>query len=370
MAPPLVNAWAISSIKRMNKFRINRKKEHLILASQGFRCSFTALYEDILLPHDCLTTISPEETDLSTEYCGIPVQSPLYINAITGGALVSENVNRKLAVLAKEFNLPIAVGSQQAGIHNPQLKFTYQVVRKYNPEGVVMANLPATATVMQAKAAVEMVEAQILQLYLNPAQEFIMPEGERANKKLLANVADICALVSVPVLVKEIGFGIGASQAASLARAGVRAVDVSGTGGTNFARIEGRRNSSHWWLPLAAWGLPTPLCVADVAVNAPKIDVLASGGVDDGISALKCLCLGAAAIGNAGSILWQLRNRGLAGAKNYVEDYLRQMRTGLALMGQSSLAGLHQIPLVITGRFKELLNQKGISAKYYWRRGY
>lgn len=365
-----MNAWAISLIKRMNKSRINRKKEHLILASQGFRCSFTALYEDILLPHDCLTTINPDETDLSTKFCGIRVQSPLFINAITGGALVSESVNRQLAVLAKEFCLPMAVGSQQAGIDNPQLEFTYQVVRKYNPGGVVMANLPATATVTQARAAVEMLDAQILQLYLNPVQEFVMPEGDRVNKRLLANVANICAKVSVPVLVKEIGFGIGASQAASLAEAGVQAVDVSGSGGTNFAWIEGRRNSSCWWKPLASWGLPTPLCVADVAVNGPKIDVLASGGVDDGISALKCLCLGAAAVGTAGGILWQLRNRGLAGAKNHVENYLRQMRTGLALMGISSLADLRQVPLVITGRFKELLKQKGINPKFYWRRGY
>jgi len=357
-------------IKRMNKFRINRKREHLILACQGSRCSFTTLYDDILLPHDSLTTINPDETDLSAAICGIEVKSPLYINAITGGALVSESVNRQLAMLAKEFSLPMAVGSQFAGISNPQLKFTYQVVRKYNPQGVIMANLPATATLKQARAAVEMVEAQILQLYLNPAQEFIMPEGDRVAKRLLANVAEICGTVSVPVLVKEVGFGIGASQAASLAQAGVRAVDVSGTGGTNFARIEGRRNSSRWWTPLASWGLPTPLCVADVAVNGPNIEILASGGVDDGISALKCLCLGAAAVGNAGGVLWRLRNQGLAGARKYTANYLRQMQVGLALMGKRSLDDLGQVSLVITGRFKELLKQRAVNPKYYWRRGY
>jgi isopentenyl-diphosphate delta-isomerase len=365
----LANALAISLTKVMNKSRISRKKEHLILASQGCRCSFTALFEDILLPHDCLTAINPAEADLSAEMCGIKVSSPLYINAITGGALISESVNRQLAKLAKEFKLPMAVGSQIAGISNPRLRFTYQVARKFNPGGIIMANLPAAATSKQAMAAVEMLEAQLLQLYLNPAQEYIMPEGDRVEEGLLANIAEICAAVPVPVVVKEVGFGIGAAQARKLAEAGVQAVDVSGAGGTNFARIEGKRGSSRWWAPLASWGMPTPLCVADVAVNGPAIDVYASGGVDDGISALKCLCLGASAIGNAGGILWHLRNSGLAGARKYVGAYLQQLRTGMALMGKRSLAELDQAPLLITGKLKDLLAQIGIDSRLYWQRG-
>src|SRR5690554_7455412 len=74
-----------------------------------------------------------------------------------------------------------------------------------------------------------------------------MPEGDLPPQHLLENIADICATLSIPVLVKEVGFGLGVTQARLLRHAGVRAVDVSGSGGTNFAIIEGRRNQSHWW---------------------------------------------------------------------------------------------------------------------------
>lgn len=368
MAPQLANALVISSIKRMNKFRLNRKKEHLNLASQRFRCSFTALYGDIHLPHNCLTTINPEDTDLSADICGIKVKTPLYINAITGGALISESVNRQLAILAKIFSLPMAVGSQVAGLNNSSLRFTYQVARKHNPQGLLIANLPATASVKQAQEAVKMIDAQILQLFLNPAQEFIMAEGDRVEENLLENVAEICAKVSAPVIIKEVGFGICARAATSLAGAGVKGIDVNGGGGTNFAWIEGRRNPSSWWKPFTAWGLPTPLCVADVVHNGPNVHVLASGGVDDGIIALKCLCLGAVAVGSAGGILRQLR-KGLAQGQKYLEDYLHQVRVGMALMGKRTLPELAQVPLAVTGRFKELIEQRGIDPQFYSRRG-
>lgn len=352
-----------------NKLRSLRKKEHLILATQGSRCSFVNYFADIILPHDCLTAINPSEVDLSTSLCGYVVANPLYINALTGGALIAEAINRRLAILAAKFNLPLAVGSQTAGINSRSLRFTYQVVRKYNREGLVMANISASATPRQAKEAVEMISAQILQLHLNPAQELIMPEGSSLTPGLLANIADICAVASVPVIAKEVGFGLGAVQARLLAKAGVRAVDVSGTGGTNFAVIEGRRNRSSWWKPFANWGLPTPLCLADVAAKVPEIEVLASGGVNNGLRALKCLALGADAVGTAGDILANLYHCGLAGAEHYLSSFLQQMRVGAALMGVKSVKELKSVPLLISGKLKDLLEQKGINPALYSERG-
>lgn len=320
------------------------------------------------MPHNCLTAINPNEIDLSAEICGIKVKAPLYINAITGGALLSEAVNRQLASLARKHALPMAVGSQAAALKNSSLRFTYQVARRYNPQGVLIANLPATASPEQARGAVEMLDAQLLQLFLNPAQELIMAEGDPLEKGLLDNVAAVCAGVSVPVIVKEVGFGIDAAAAHHLAAAGVTAIDVGGRGGTNFAWIEGCRTPSSWWKPFTTWGLPTPVCVADAVHNGPGIPVLASGGVDDGIRALKCMCLGAAAVGTAGGILRQLR-KGLAQADRYLEAYLHQMRVGMALMGTKGLLELAAVAVAVTGRFKELILQRGIDPQYYAGRG-
>lgn len=352
----------------MSNPRFKRKKEHLILALQGSRCSFANSFSEIILLHNCLTEVNPKEVDLAVDLCGYRVASPVFINAITGGALVSEHINRNLAVLAAKYKLPMAVGSQMAALKARGLRFTYKIVRKTNPGGIVIANLSASATPQQALEAIDMIQAQILQLHINPAQEFIMPEGDKVHPRLVDNIAEICAVSPVPVVVKEVGFGIGKDQAQALVQAGVRAVDVSGTGGTNFARIEGLRNSSCWWKPFSSWGLPTPLCVADVRGNV-EVAILASGGVDDGLKALKCLALGADAVGVAGSLLKCLYQGGLKQAEEYIHSYLKQIRVGAALMGVRDMDEARRAPVLITGKLKDLFAAKGIDPLQYRNRG-
>lgn len=307
--------------------------------------------------------------DLSSELCGYSIPAPLYINAITGGALVAEHVNRNLAEVAARLKIPMAVGSQRAALNQRGLRFTYRVVRRRNPQGLLLANLSANASVREAREAVEMLEAQILQLHLNPAQEFLMPEGDDIAPGLVDNIAAICAALPVPVLVKEVGFGMGSAQARTLFQAGVRAVDVSGVGGTNFALIEGRRNKSSWWKPFTAWGLPTPLCVADVSFHVPELQIIASGGVDDGLKALKCLALGASNVAVAGRLLAFLHRGGALGAESYLRTLLRQIRVGLALLGLGKASEIHSIPLIVGGDFAQLLRGRGIDPQVFARRG-
>lgn len=302
---------------------------------------------------------------MCTSLCGYAVAAPLYLNAMTGGALATEHVNRYLARAAAKFNLPMAVGSQSSGLNNPGLRFTYQVVRKHNPHGLIMANLSAHASLREARAAVEMLDAQILQLHLNPGQEFIMPEGEYIPLGVVDNIAEICAGLPVPVLVKEVGFGIGSVQAKILAAAGVKAIDISGSGGTNFAWIEGQRNAGGWWRPLADWGLPTPLCLIDMAVNAPDLEYMASGGVDDGIRALKCLALGAQAVGIAGAVLKALPG----GVEDFLSAYLRQLRVGMALLGAAGISDIQRTPLYLTGILRDLVLARGIDPAFLGTRG-
>ena len=80
---------------------------------------------------------------------------------------------------AKETNIPVAVGSQMAALKDKEERRTYEVVRKVNPDGIVFANLGSEATMKQAKEAVEMLEANMLQIHLNVIQEIVMPEGDR-----------------------------------------------------------------------------------------------------------------------------------------------------------------------------------------------
>jgi isopentenyl-diphosphate delta-isomerase len=68
-----------------------------------------------------------------------------------------------------------------------------------------------------------------------------MPEGDRDFSNWLKNIENIVKNVGVPVIVKEVGFGMSKKALEELINIGVKTIDISGTGGTNFARIENFR---------------------------------------------------------------------------------------------------------------------------------
>ena len=151
-------------------------------------------------------------------------------------------MNGHIAEFACLTNTAMAVGSQYAALEDPEVQHSYQIVREKNPDGIIFANLGAHATPMQAQLAVDMIHAQAIQIHLNPAQEFMMAEGDRDFSGYLKNIAKIVESVKVPVIVKEVGCGIAKEQAALLAEVGVKAIDVGGMGGTNFLAIEAARS--------------------------------------------------------------------------------------------------------------------------------
>lgn len=102
----------------------------------------------------------------------------------------------------------MAVGSQKAGSEDPELRFTYTIAREENPDGVLLANLSASCLPEEADAAVEMIKADGLQLFLNAPQELAMKEGERDFRNILHNIKTIQERIRVPVIVKEVGFGM------------------------------------------------------------------------------------------------------------------------------------------------------------------
>ena len=110
-----------------------------------------------------------------------------------------------------------------------------------NPEGMIFSNVGADVPVEKALEAVELLEAQALQIHVNSPQELVMPEGNREFVTWLDNIASIVSRVSVPVIIKEVGFGMSKELMHDLQQIGVKYVDVSGKGGTNFVDIENER---------------------------------------------------------------------------------------------------------------------------------
>jgi isopentenyl-diphosphate delta-isomerase len=335
-----------------------RKLEHLWHA---VRTDLTnADFDDITLVHNCLPETSLNALNLSTQLAGIHLRRPFFINAITGGVDDAENVNRELALTAKECGLALAVGSQMAALENPLFTKTFQVVRDTYPEGIIFANIGAYADPAMARHAVDMVRANALQIHLNVPQELMMSEGDTDFRGYIRRIEKIVQSVNVPVIVKEVGFGVAREQAAIFKEIGVQAIDVGGKGGTNFMQIERRRSHLKASQDLVDWGIPTPLSILEARNGAPGVDVVASGGINSGLLAIKALALGAQAVAVAGMAAKILLSEGREALVIRLKNCLREMKMVMVMTGCNSIADLHRTPVVITGKTRQWMDDRGL----------
>ena len=202
--------------------------------------------------------------------------------------------------------MALVLGSGRRLLDDPDLLRTYRPSRSERPP-LLMANLGATQLrgprgPDRAERLIELLGADGLSIHLNPVQEAIQPEGEATFSGVLDAIAATVARVApLPVLVKEVGFGLAGDDVGALAAAGVAAVDVAGAGGTNWALIEGRRDAAAGAVAaaFADWGIPTVEALKAARDAAPGLPVVASGGLRDGVDVAKCMALGAVACGLA-----------------------------------------------------------------------
>jgi isopentenyl-diphosphate delta-isomerase len=230
---------------------------------------------------------------------------------MTGGAEGLEAINRHLAEAAQERRVAMGVGSQRAALESPDARSSF-AIRDRCPDIPLLANLGAVqlnygVVVDDCRRAVEMIGADALILHLNPLQEALQPRGDTRWSGLLDRIASVVEAVSVPVVVKEVGWGISADVARALASVGIRIIDVAGAGGTSWSEVERHRAESPAGAAVAAafagWGIPTAESVHLVRRAAPGVQVIASGGLRDGVDVAKVLAMGTVLAGMAGPFL-------------------------------------------------------------------
>lgn len=346
--------------------RQSRKLDHLKYSLSLTDGPGVSCFADIALVHNCLPDLAWSELAVSSSIAGIPIHHPLIINAITGGAADVTAVNGRIAEFAHLTNTAMAVGSQYAALEDPKVEQSYKIVREKNPDGIIFANLGAHVTPVQARRAVDMINAEAIQIHLNPAQELMMAEGDRDFSGYLANISNIVESVEVPVIVKEVGCGIAKEQAALLAETGVKAIDIGGMGGTNFLAIEAARSQLHKDSEALCWGIPTALSAIEVMSILPKqIDLMVSGGVRTSLDAVKALALGGTAVGMATPIIRMLYEKDIECAVSWFENFLHEVKCYMLLAGAADIASLANIPVVITGYSREWLLARGIDVKKY-----
>ena len=347
--------------------RAKRKWEHMHLALETRNEDFSC-FEDITFIQQSLPNTNVDMVKLHSKIGGLSLSSPIFINAMTGGGgSKTLSLNQQLAICAKETNIAIGVGSQMSALVDSTEKSTFQIIRKEYPNGIIFSNLGSEATVEQAKQAVDMLEANALQIHLNTVQELTMPEGDRQFHGALKRIENIVNNISVPVVVKEVGFGMSKETINKLCEVGVQTVDVSGFGGTNFAKIENARRDVQ--LPFFnEWGIPTTVSIAEAQSTNKQLSIIASGGIQNSLHVAKAIALGANACGLAGKFLKILTEQSTEGLITEITKMKFELSLIMTALGVTTIEELKTAPLIISGRTHHWLTEREISTKTYANR--
>ena len=282
---------------------------------------------------------------------------------MTGGSEWTKQINEKLAVIARETGIAMAVGSTHAALRNSKMASSFSIVRDTNPDGIIFSNVGADVPVDKAVESVKLLDAQALQVHVNAPQELVMPEGNRTFSTWMENLAQIVSRVDVPVIVKEVGFGMSKETIKSLNEIGVRYVDVSGRGGTNFVDIENERRTYKDMDYLGLWGQTTVESLLESASYQQDMDILASGGVRTPLDAVKCLALGASAVGMSRPFLNQVENYGITETLNYTEQFTDHMKKIMTMLDVKTIKDLKQTQMVFSPKLQSWIEQRGLDIR-------
>jgi len=317
-----------------------RKADHLrIAAGPGVLHRVGAGLDEVRLRHRALPGRDLDEVRLTTTLLGKELRAPLLISAMTGGTQAAAQVNERLSRAAAEHGIAMTLGSGRRLLEDPRLLRTYAYDAPRPP--LLLANLGvvqllAPDGVARAHELVELLEADALSVHLNALQEAVQPEGEARFAGALEAVAEVVRRIApLPVIVKEVGFGMDAADVAGLRDAGVAAIDVAGAGGTNWALVEGRRAAGAAAVAeaFADWGVPTADALRCARAAAPSLPIIASGGVRNGVDVARCLALGAGAAGMARPLLVAAQEDR---AGEVLATVIRQLRIATWLVGAAA----------------------------------
>jgi isopentenyl-diphosphate delta-isomerase len=332
----------------------DRKSDHIrINLEEDVHSGLTNGLERYHFIHQALPEINLEDVDLALSFLEHPLQAPILISSMTGGTEEAAQINRNLALAAQETGVAMGVGSQRASQEHPELTATFRV-RDVAPDILLFANLGAIQLnngfgLEECQRAVESIQADGLILHLNPLQEAVQLEGDTNFKGLQARIKAVCEELDVPVIVKEVGWGLSKRTARLLAEAGVSALDVAGAGGTSWTQVEMHRATTEAQQVLAAaflaWGIPTAQSITLVQSAAPDLPIIASGGLRTGLEIAKCIALGACLGGMASPFL---KAAVISPEKTIqtIKNIKRELQVAMFAVGASNLDQLAHTELI------------------------
>ncbi len=347
----------------MNKKTLEIKKrkiDHLKIATSDISQSGNPGFDKYRFIHNALPEVNFDEIDTSTNFLGKKVDSPFFISCMTGGIAEGKKLNRNLAKAAQKYRIAMGVGSQRAAIEHSELEELFKA-REVAPDTPLLANVGLVQLnygfgFKEYQRCIDMIDADALVVHINPIQEIIQPEGDRNWKGLLPKLAKIIDKLSVPVIAKEVGFGLSGDVVKRLYDIGVRYFDTAGWGGTSWALVEGHRGKADKNLGelFGQWGIPTAESIKMCAEfnsnltthNSQPITILGSGGIRSGVDIAKAIALGADLVGVA-SPFAKAALISEEEVEKLIERYALELRVSIFGVGVDKITAL-QDPKLLT----------------------
>jgi len=303
-------------------------------------------FEHVELEHKALPEINKDEIDLETKFLGKRFNYPLFIEAMTGGTKRGEKINKNLAKAAEALGIGMGIGSQRAMLEDEKVAGTYfvrDVARKMFLLGNIGAVQLPQYDVEKILSLVDSIKADGLALHLNVAQELAQQEGDKSWKGIYSNIKYLCKKAKFPVVAKETGCGISGKLSKQLVRAGVKAIDVAGAGGTSWVKVDSYRTKEDF-SHIEEWGIPTAEALKDV-VKSVKVPVIASGGIRNGSEVAKAIAMGASLVGFALPLL-KPATESSKNVREHLEKIISQLKDAMFLVGARNLKELRNIRVI------------------------
>lgn len=338
-----------------NDITSKRKKEHIDLCLTG-KVEFkdkTNGFEKYDFKHFALTEVDLNKISFKTNFFKKKINFPFLISCMTGGTSEAENINSRLAEVANHLNIILGVGSQRQALENKNFHKSYGVIRKKAPKIPILGNIGAAQFVKlkstdQIKNLVDMIQADAMVVHLNPLQELLQPEGELELAGLSKQFERMVKEIKVPVIVKEVGAGISKDSAKMLLEAGVKGIDVAGSGGTSWAGVEILRSKRQIDEVFWDWGLPTSYCINQVYSLKKKFDfiLIGSGGINSAMEMAKAFTLGSDITASARIILKSLINHGEENVILMINEWFNVLKKIMFLTGSKNIVELRKNKII------------------------
>ncbi|HEY0756549.1 MAG TPA: type 2 isopentenyl-diphosphate Delta-isomerase [Ktedonobacteraceae bacterium] len=351
-----------------------RKAEHVRVAlQQDLAAPQSAGWHDVRLLHQALPEVDLDAIDTSVSFLGHTLKYPLLISAMTGGHPDALAINRNLALAAQRYGLALGVGSQRAGIVNPEVADSYTITRETAPDAFLIANVGAPQLIAQERAtaftleqiqrAIAMIEANALAIHMNSLQEAAQPEGDRRAVGEADALSTLSKQLDLPLIAKETGAGINREQAQLLRACGVAAIDVGGAGGTSMAAMEAVRSAERGDTRTRSigqlyrdWGIPTPISL--VEARSSHLPLIATGGLRSGLDIARSLALGATLAGMAFPFL-QAASAGFEAVCELIEGLILELKVAMQLSGAANISQMRQADVIVSGETYHWLRLRG-----------